>query len=118
MSHDVDMKHLRKRATSGARWTATSTGAKIFLQFIQLAILARLLKVEDFGLMAIANVVLAFATTFADAGVSNAIIHYRDAKREELSSLYWLNVLGGVVDLRRDVVRLAVDRALLPPGDA
>jgi len=29
--------------------------------------------------------------------VSNAIIHYRDAKREELSSLYWLNVLGGVV---------------------
>lgn len=96
MSHDVDMKHLRKRATSGARWTATSTGAKILLQFIQLAILARLLKVEDFGLMAIANVVLAFAVTFADAGVSNAIIHYRDAKREELSSLYWLNVLGGV----------------------
>ncbi len=97
MSHDVDMKHLRRRATSGARWTATATGAKILFQFVQLAILARLLKVEDFGLMAIANVVLAFAVTFADAGVSNAIIHFRDAKREELSSLYWLNVLGGVV---------------------
>ncbi len=97
MAHDVDMKHLRRRATSGARWTATATGARIGLQFIQLAILARLLRVEDFGLMAIANVVLAFAVTFSDAGVSNAIIHYRDAKREELSSLYWLNVLGGVV---------------------
>lgn len=97
MTHDVDMKHLRKRATSGARWTATATGVRILLQFVQLAILARLLRVEDFGLMAIANVVLAFAVTFSDAGVSNAIIHYRDAKREELSSLYWLNVLGGVV---------------------
>lgn len=93
---NVDMKHLRKRATSGARWTATATGARILLQFVQLAILARLLRVEDFGLMAIANVVLAFAVTFGDAGVSNAIIHFRDAKREELSSLYWLNVLGGI----------------------
>ncbi len=92
-----DIKHLRRRATSGARWTAIATAMRIGLQFVQLAVLARLLRVEDFGLMAIANVVLAFAVTFSDAGVSNAIIHYRDAKREELSSLYWLNVLGGVV---------------------
>jgi O-antigen/teichoic acid export membrane protein len=97
VTHEVDIKHLRRRATSGARWTATATGARILLQFIQLAVLARLLRVEDFGLMAIANVVLGFAVTFSDAGVSNAIIHYRDASREELSSLYWLNVLGGVV---------------------
>src|SRR5688572_1046477 len=68
---------------------------RIALQFIQLAVLARLLRVEDFGLMAMVNVVLAFAIAFADSGVSNAIIHYRDAKREELSSLYWLNVLSG-----------------------
>lgn len=97
MTHDVDIKQLRRRATSGARWTATATGVRVVLQFVQLAILARLLRVEDFGLMAIANVVLAFAVAFADAGVSNAIIHYRDAKREELSSLYWLNVIGGIV---------------------
>ncbi len=97
MSREVDIKHLRKRATSGARWTAAATGTRIALQFVQLAVLARLLRVEDFGVMAIANVALAFAVTFSDAGVSNAIIHYRDAKREELSSLYWLNVLGGMV---------------------
>lgn len=96
MSQDVDIKHLRKRATSGARWTGTSTGVRIAAQFLQLAILARLLDVSDFGLMAMVNVVLAFAQTFADSGVSNAIIHYRDARREELSSLYWLNVLSGV----------------------
>ena len=97
MTHDVDMKHLRRRATSGARWTGTATGTRIALQFVQLAILARLLQVQDFGLMAMVNVVLAFGQTFADSGVSNAIIHYRDAKREELSSLYWLNVISGLV---------------------
>lgn len=96
VTHDVDMKHLRRRATSGARWTGTAMGIRIALQFVQLAVLARLLHVQDFGLMAMVNVVLAFALTFADSGVSNAIIAYRDAKREELSSLYWLNVVSGV----------------------
>jgi O-antigen/teichoic acid export membrane protein len=93
---DVDIRHLRRRAASGARWTGTATGIRIALQFVQLAVLARLLPVADFGLMAMVNVALAFALTFADSGVSNAIIHYRDAKREELASLYWLNVLSGV----------------------
>jgi lipopolysaccharide exporter len=96
VTHDVDMKHLRRRATSGARWTGTSTGVRILLQFVQLAALARLLRVEDFGLMAMVNVVLAFAQAYSDSGVSNALIHYRDVKREELSSLYWLNVITGV----------------------
>ncbi|HET6462179.1 MAG TPA: oligosaccharide flippase family protein, partial [Candidatus Krumholzibacteria bacterium] len=91
MTEDIDIKHLRRRATAGARWTGTSTGARIAAQFIQLGILARLLKLSDFGLMAMVNVVLAFALAFADSGVSNAIIHFRDATREELSSLYWLN---------------------------
>jgi O-antigen/teichoic acid export membrane protein len=90
------MQHLRRAATAGARWTGTAMGIRIALQFVQLAVLARLLRVEDFGLMAMVNVVLAFALTFADSGVSNAIIHYRDAAREELSSLYWLNVLSGI----------------------
>ena len=97
MSNDVDIQHLRKRATSGARWTGSATGVRILLQFVQLAVLARLLRVEDFGLMAMVNVVLAFALTFADSGVSNAIIHYRDAQRGELSSLYWLNLICGVL---------------------
>jgi len=97
VTRDVDMKHLRSRATSGARWTGTAMAVRVTLQFAQLAVLARLLRVEDFGLMAMVNVVLAFAQGFADSGVSNAIIHYREARREELSSLYWLNVLSGAV---------------------
>ncbi len=97
MNQHVDIKQLRSSATSGARWTSTSTGVRILGQFVQLAILARLLKVSDFGLMAMVSVVIAFAQAFADSGVSNAIIHFRDAKREELSSLYWLNVMSGVI---------------------
>ncbi|HEX6791341.1 MAG TPA: MOP flippase family protein [Candidatus Krumholzibacteria bacterium] len=97
MKESLDIKGLRTQATKGARWTGGAMGIRILLQFVQLAVLARLLRVEDFGLMAMVNVVLSFALAFADSGVSNAIIHYRDATRNELSSLYWLNVMSGLV---------------------
>ena len=66
------------------------------LQFGQIMILARLLMPADFGMMAIVVAVTAFMQVFTDLGVSTAIIHYQDASQNELSSLYWLNVLVGV----------------------
>jgi len=71
-------------------------GVVATLQFITLAILARLLSPSDFGLMGMIMVVIGFAQTFADMGISNAIIHRQDATSEELSSLYWLNILAGI----------------------
>ncbi len=46
--------------------------------------------------MAIVLLVTGFAQTFMDMGVSNAIIHRRDTTREQLTSLYWLNIIVGV----------------------
>lgn len=57
-----------------------------------MAILARLLAPADFGLMALVTATLAFATIFADMGISSAIIHRRDVTQQQLSSLFWLNV--------------------------
>jgi O-antigen/teichoic acid export membrane protein len=65
------------------------------LGFLQVAILARLLEPADFGMMAIVAAVIAFAQIFSDMGVSNAIVHHQRVSQEELSSLYWLNVLAG-----------------------
>lgn len=68
---------------------------KAALQFLQVAILARLLAPVDFGLMALMVAVIAFAQIFTDMGVSNAIIYHQQVSQEELSSLYWLNVVAG-----------------------
>jgi O-antigen/teichoic acid export membrane protein len=68
---------------------------RAILQFVQMAVLARLLAPADFGLMAIVLSVTAFMQVFADMGVSNAIIHYRSVSHRQLSSLYWLNVAVG-----------------------
>ena len=88
---------LKRQAAEGAYWTGTSGVAVTVLQFAQLAVLARLLVPEDFGLMAMMMVVIGFAQAFADMGVSNAIIHRQDTTDDHLSSLYWLNILAGIV---------------------
>ena len=44
-----------------------------------------------------AMIVIGMADAFTDIGISSAIIHRRDATRRQLSSLYWLNIVLGVV---------------------
>lgn len=86
---------LREQAFRGVRWTAFSSVARIGLTLFQVVLLARLLAPADFGLMALAASLLALLETFADAGVSNAIIHRQETDPDRLSSLYWLNVATG-----------------------
>ncbi|MCB0171420.1 MAG: MOP flippase family protein [Anaerolineae bacterium] len=88
---------LREQAAAGAKWTSSTMIIVTGLQFFQLAVLARLLSPEDFGLMAMIGVVLGFANAFADMGVSNAIIYHQNTTRAQLSSLYWLNLMVGFV---------------------
>ena len=72
-------------------------GVVTALQFAALAVLAHLLSPSDFGLMGMIMVVIGFAQLFADMGISNAIIYRQDTTIKELSSLYWLNILAGIV---------------------
>lgn len=88
---------LRKKAFSSIRWAALSSSVKVVVQLSQLVILSRLLTPADFGLISIAVAIMAFLQIFADAGVSNAIIHFQEISNEQLSSLYWLNVSIGVL---------------------
>lgn len=90
------MDDLKGKAVNGAKWTTVSTIVTTVLQFSQLAILARLLTPEIFGLMAIVLLVNGFALAFADMGISNAIIHRQDITKSQLSSLYWINIMSGI----------------------
>jgi lipopolysaccharide exporter len=87
---------LRQNAFSGATWTAAALTLSTLLQFAQIAVLARLLRPEDFGLMALVVLVVGFSQAFVDMGLSGAIIHRQDTTREVLSSLFWLNAFVGL----------------------
>ncbi len=88
---------LKQKAISGVKWVTISTVVNNLLQLAFISILARLLSPTDFGLMALANVVIEFSSYFIDAGFSNIIIHKQDINRVQLSSIYWLSILTGIV---------------------
>lgn len=65
------------------------------MQLAQLAVLARLLAPEDYGLMAMVAVVLGFATVFTDLGLNSAYVQRQEVTPEQRSSLFWLNIAMG-----------------------
>lgn len=88
---------LKNDAVRGISWTGTAAIFNIGIQIVQLVVLARLLSPEDFGLMGILMLIIGFAQSFSDLGISAAIVAKQDISDNTLSSLYWLNVLFGIV---------------------
>lgn len=66
--------------------------ARATLHLAQVAVLARLLVPEDYGLMAMVYVVTGFAAIFSDLGVNSAFVQRQSVTQEQRSSLFWLNV--------------------------
>ena len=60
-----------------------------------LAVLARLIPPRDFGLVAMVTVGLELLVNFKDAGLSEATIQKKEINQNQVSTLFWLNVLVG-----------------------
>ena len=75
--------------TAGARWALLSglvarLGGPAFL-----VVLARILAPEDFGLMAVAMVVVAFAGLFQDLGLKAALVQRKEAPEALRLAVFW-----------------------------
>ncbi len=88
---------LKQKTISGAKWSAFATAIIIGLGLVQMTILARILERAEFGLLAIAMVIIALADTISDFGISNSIIQKKNITKAELTTLYWINVLMGIL---------------------
>jgi O-antigen/teichoic acid export membrane protein len=84
---------LRKRLTTGALWTAVGRILVNLIGLMSTLVLARLLTPADFGLVAIATVVLSIANAFTELSLSAALIQHRDPQREHYDTAWTLNVL-------------------------
>jgi len=91
------IKELKIQVVSGVKWGGLSMITGSALQFVTLAILARNLTPREFGLMAMIVVVISAVQIFSDLGLNNAIIHRQDVTNNHLSSLFWLNIIVGVL---------------------
>lgn len=88
---------LKSQAISGVKWNSIATVYNIFMQIIRIAILTRLLDKSDFGLVAIATMVISFTDIFSDLGFTVAVIHKQNVSRNQFSSLYWMNLFTSTI---------------------
>lgn len=88
---------LAQTAVHGTIWIAASRGLSTPLQLVILAVLARLLLPEDFGLFAMVVLVIDFMSTIGEWGIKSAVISRRDLTDTDLSTLFWLQVGSGVL---------------------
>lgn len=80
----------------GVKWNSIGTIVVNVLQMLKLFILARILSKSDFGLIAIALMIIGFADIFAGLGLASGLIHQQRVTREQYSSVFWVNLLLGV----------------------
>lgn len=90
------MSGLYQQAASGLKWTSVSQVSRLGTQLLGVLILVRLLTPSDYGLAAMAMVIVGFAGMFRDFGTAAAIVQKSDPSPELLDSVFWLNVALGV----------------------
>ena len=86
-------KDLQARSFRGGVVTLGAQGAKFALGLLSTAILARLLRPQDFGLVAMVTSITAFIGLFKDLGLSNATVQRLHITHEQISFLFWINVV-------------------------
>lgn len=85
-------KDLHGRSFRGGVVTLGGQGIKFVLGLVSTAVLARLLRPQDFGLVAMVTSITAFIGLFKDLGLSNATVQRLQVTHEQISFLFWINV--------------------------
>lgn len=81
---------------SGVFYTAVAKYSGIFISLGVMAVLARLLTPDDFGIVAIATVIIAFFELFTNIGFSSAIIQNKELTDKDLSNIYSFTLWMGL----------------------
>lgn len=91
------MSSITKQILSGAKWTSISTIIITVIQVVQFAILGNVLSKEEFGLVGMITTVTIFTQILLDMGIGAAIIQKEKVSDDQLSTLYWLNIIVGLL---------------------
>ena len=91
------MKDLKHRTIRGGFAKICAQVANFVLRIGSLMILARLLDPKDFGLVGMVTAVIGVLSLFRDFGLSAATIQRSAITEDQLSTLFWINLLVGTI---------------------
>lgn len=87
----------RSQFVSGVLFTAVSKYANLIVSLLVTAVLSRLMLPEQFGVVAIATVVISFLAIFADIGLTSTIIQFKSLSKEDLNKLFSMSFYLAVI---------------------
>ncbi len=88
---------LRQRAVRGVVVSLGSNVGTKLVRFASMAVLARLLVPEDFGLVAMLSAVVGAASLLKDMGLPSATLRFPRISHASVTQLFWINQLAGLV---------------------
>lgn len=92
-----EMASAKRELISGVFFTAIARYAGIAVTLAVTAILARLLTPDDFGVVAIAVVIVTFFDMLSDMGIGPAVIQNRSLTDSDMSSIFSFTIIVGIV---------------------
>ena len=91
------MHDLKQRTVRGGAARVGAQAANFVLRLGSLMILARLLSPKDFGLVGMVTAVTGVLSLFRDFGLSAATVQRPEVTEEQMSTLFWINLLVGAL---------------------
>lgn len=91
------MDDLKERVVRGAVAKLCGQAANFILRLGFIAVMARLLHPEDFGLVAMVMAVTGIYDLFTTAGLSLATVQRPTITQDQISNLFWVNLLVGAI---------------------
>ena len=88
--------NIKQQLFSGVFYTAIAKYSGIIISLVVAGILARLLSPDDFGIVAIATVIISFFAIFTDMGLSPAIIQNKTLTQDDLTNIYSFTFWTGI----------------------
>lgn len=82
---------------TNAKWNTFSQFFKMLVQLVNVIYLAKIIPPAEYGLMAMALVIINLGILLRDLGTSAAIIQRKSITFELINTVFWLNVFMGLV---------------------
>lgn len=91
------MKDLKHKVIRGGVAKALAQGTSLVLRMGSLMVLARLLAPKEFGLVGMVTAFTGVLNLFRDFGLSSATVQRGHVTEEQISTLFWLNIVVGTI---------------------
>ena len=91
------MEDLKQRTIRGGLARLCAQAANFLLRGASLMVLARLLGPKDFGLVGMVAAFTGVLDLFRDFGLSSAAVQRTTVTEEQISTLFWINMLVGAL---------------------